>query len=42
MLVFDLPDYSKSYTAQNEKLAPERQRVGGGSAEAPVSMPVPS
>lgn len=34
MLVFDLPDYSKSSTAQNEKLVPERQGdggVGGGS-----------
>lgn len=26
MLSFDLPDYSKSATAQNEKLARERER----------------
>lgn len=26
MLAFDLPDYSKSSTAQNEKLERERQR----------------
>lgn len=28
MLVFDLPDYSKSSPAQNEKLARERDRDG--------------
>lgn len=26
MLAFDLPDYSKSSTAQNEKLAREREK----------------
>lgn len=47
MHAFDLPDYSKSSEAQNEKLPLERekQRVKGeggreDSAGAPVSMPV--
>lgn len=31
MLAFDLPDYSKSSTAQNEKLAKERERRRGSS-----------
>ncbi len=41
MLAFDLPDYSKSSTAQNEKLARERETEtgGGDSAGAPISMP---
>lgn len=45
MLVFDLPDYSKSSTAQNEKLVPERQGDGGvggvrvGGVEASVPFP---
>lgn len=42
MLVFDLPDYSKSSTAQNEKLVPERRGDGGvgvGGVEASVPFP---
>lgn len=35
MLVFDLPDYSKSSPAQNEKLARERQRREEGILQGP-------
>lgn len=43
MLAFDLPDYSKSSTAQNEKLAGKRERereteTGGGDS---ISIPSP-
>lgn len=42
MLAFDLPDYSKSSTAQNEKSARESEKEmggGGDSAGAPISIP---
>ncbi len=46
MLAFDLPDYSKSSMAQNEKLAQERQRERNrdgrrGFCRGPISMPSP-
>lgn len=35
MLAFDLPDYSKSFTAQNEKLVRERHRREEGILQGP-------
>lgn len=48
MLAFDLPDYSKSSTAQNEKLARERNRdwrkeeEAGGRRRDPAGARYPS